>query len=70
MLIPLLMICLKLIPLAMTATIFLMMICLAILLSGPHRAAMILLSVWLGWKLRLNAVGGSRQKLLRVNRPR
>ena len=45
-----------LIPLAMTTTIFLLMICLTILLHAPRRGVMMLLTVWLGWKLKSNAV--------------
>jgi hypothetical protein len=53
-----------LIPATLILTICLTMICLTILLHGPHRAVMILLSVWLGWRLKSNAVVVSRQ-----NRP-
>jgi hypothetical protein len=40
-----------LIPAMMILTICLSLICLTILLHGPHRAVMTLVSVWLGWKL-------------------
>jgi hypothetical protein len=53
-----------LIPATLILMICLTMICLTLLLHGPHRAVMILLSVWLGWKLKSNAGGVSRQ-----NRP-
>ncbi len=52
-----LMILCHLIPLTMILTICLTMICLTILLHGKsHHVAMMLLTVWLGWKLKLNAV--------------
>jgi hypothetical protein len=53
-----------LIPAMMILTICLSLICLTILLHGPHRAVMTLVSVWLGWKLKSNAGGVSQQ-----NRP-
>jgi hypothetical protein len=65
--VPFLMICLHLIPIAMMIWICLLMTCLTILLRGPRRAAMILTSVWLAWKLRWNGAVGSRQKLPRVS---
>jgi hypothetical protein len=60
--IPYLMTFLHLIPLMMTIWICLLMTCLTILLHGPHRAAMILLSVWLVWKLKSNVAGDSLPK--------
>ena len=60
--IPFLMTALHLIPIAMMIWICLLMTCLTILLHGPHRAAMILLSVWLVWKLRSSVADASQQK--------
>jgi len=60
--IPYLMTFLHLIPVMMTIWICLLMTCLTILLHGPHRAAMILLSVWLAWKLKSNAVDALQRK--------
>ena len=60
--IPLLMILLHLIPLTMILTIFLSLIFLTILLYGPHRDVMTLLSVWLAWKLKLRGGAGWRLK--------
>ena len=60
--IPYLMTCLHLIPMMILIWICLLMTCLTILLHGPHRAAMILLSVWLVWKLKSNAVGALQRK--------
>jgi len=57
-----LMIFLHLIPATMMLTIFLTMICLTILLRGRrHRVAMMLLTVWLGWKLKSNAGAAQRK---------
>jgi hypothetical protein len=50
------------IPLMMLLMIFLMTICLTILLHGKsQRVAMMLLTVWLGWKLKSNAGAAQRK---------
>jgi len=53
---------LNLIPTMILLTIFLMTICLRILLHGKsHHVAMMLLTVWLGWKLKSNAGAAQRK---------
>ena len=61
----LLMILIHLIPISLMTTICLSLSFLMTLRFLPARAVMILLSVWLGWKLNSNAVRASRRSRTR-----
>ena len=55
MMISLLEMMMQTIPMILLTWIFLMMTCLTILLYAPPRVVMTLTTVWLSWKLKLNA---------------